>query len=165
MTDIGTQILPSDVDASLPPGVHPHDRGGADWTPPLGDEQGQSWKPAAVKPFDIPNSHAIAVWQRATTDWATTAFTLNSANGTIAIAGRLVGRLSITLWVPASASHGIQFSEDRGTIDQGLGTPLNPGDSISIPSEGPVYAGCQAGQTAGTIYILDLFNVAAPVPE
>ena len=147
----------------LPPGVHPYDQAGDEWSPPQG-VQGQQWQPGRA-PFSVPNANAVPVWQRATTDWSTAALTLNSTNGTQQIAGRVTGRMSVTIWVPGIASHGIQFSQDRGAVDNNAGTPLNPGDSVTINSEGPVYAGCQSGQTAGTVYVLDLFNVTAPVPE
>lgn len=154
------EMMPAD----LPPGMHPYDQAGAEWSPSQG-LQGQGWSPAASKPFDVPNANAVPVWERATTDWSTIALTLNSANGTQMVAGRVVGRKNVTLWVPGTATLGCVFSSDRGAIDNGGGTPLNPGDSITIGSEGPVYAGCQSGQTSGTVYVMDLFNVAAPVPE
>jgi hypothetical protein len=150
----------------LPAGLHPLDQSGPEYRPQIGD-QPQAWKPG-TQPFAVPNSHAVAVWERATNDWAGTAWTLaltGATNGTMQIAGRIAGRKSVTIWVPSSASHGVQIAPSRGQCDNNAGVVLNPGDSITIGSEAPVYAAVISGQTAGTCNVLDLFNVPTPRPE
>ena len=106
--------------------------------------------------FATPNGQAVPVWQRASSDWSTFPFT--SISGTVQIAGTLGGRFAVTVWVPATSAHGVQIAPNRSQCDNNGGTPINPGDSVTIMSEGTVYAAPQSGQTTGTVYVVDLFN-------
>lgn len=154
MTDTASQMA---VTAELPPGVHPMDPSGTPEPSPVGTDIGQAWTPGE-KPFGVPNARAVPVWERATTNFAVKALNVTT---TLPAAGRLVGRRSVSLWVPGTASQGVQFSSDRGSVDSGAGVPLNPGDSITIGSEAAVYVGPIDGQTSGTVYVLDLYNALA----
>ena len=155
-----------DVDlTALPGGVHPGDQSGKDWEPPGSVDPGvQEWRPGK-KPFDTKPGLAIPVWERATEEFAEQVLNLSSGMNAIAAAGRETGRKSVTLWVPSIASYGCQFSRIRGKVDNGNGMPLNPGDSITIGSEAPVYVGVQTGQSTGVVYVLDLMNPSSSIPE
>ena len=146
--------LPSEQ--ALPPGVHPYDQTGPEFSPAPAP-QGQTFT-TGTKAFSVPHAEAIPVWERATTNFATKNLTLGA---TTQVAGRLPGRKSVTLWVPGTAAQGVQFSNNRGDVDSGNGTPLSPGDSVTIGSEAAVWAGPLSGQTSGTVYTLDLYNALA----
>jgi hypothetical protein len=148
---------------ALPPGVHPLDQSmpAAEYVPGPA-EQGKAYTQGR-RPFATPNGEAVPVWQRATTDWSTFAFT--SISGTVQIGGKVGGRFAISVWVPTTAALGVQIGALRSQCDNSGGTPLNPGDSVTIMSEAPVFAAPQIGQTTGTVYVMDFFNTDVSGPK
>jgi hypothetical protein len=155
---------PAPANRSLPQGAHPLDKSvptvpgqmvDTDKVAAEGDlgAQGQRRKP----PWDTENEQAVPVYQRAAHDWSANQYTL-SAKNIIQIAGRLRGCLTTVVWVPTAAASGCVISPDEGDITQGAGVTLSPGDSIELPTEGPVWAGVIDGNANGTVYVARFFN-------
>jgi hypothetical protein len=123
--------------------------------------------PKGHKQFDTENGDAIAVYQRAAHDWDSGAITLGSGTaGPVMVVGRQRGRLATTLWVPAkdangNVPNGVIIASTQGEI-QGAGYPivLNVGDSLTINSEGAVFASVIAGNTTGLVFFKTEYNPA-----
>ena len=165
MTDVEVDYgahADAELGYGLPPGQHPLDRsGGIEYNPGGSTEAAPARR--GVAPFSTPNGRAIPVYQRAAEQGAEQAFTVNSTSGSVTLCGRVPGRLVVTIWVPSTASQGVQWSYNRATVDIGLGLVLSPGDSYSSPCEAPIYAAPIAGQSTGTVYVADLYNPSSPV--
>jgi hypothetical protein len=154
---------PLDFTTELPQGVHPRDSSvpivpgqplDADSIAAEGNLGPQGHRTSA--PWGTSNEEAFPVNQRAASQWSANQYTLGATP--IQLAGKLRGRTSVIIWVPASASHGCVVAPEEGDITQGAGITLSPGDSIELPTEGAVWAGVIVGQTTGTVYVVQLFN-------
>lgn len=142
---------------TLPPGVHPQDMSGPDMAvgpsdlPPV-YEQGSA-------PFSVPNKDALPVFERASRSGnALVVYVNDNQGGTARAVGRLKGRKAVMLWVSSSATTGVMVDFIEGKLQAGGGVPLNPGDSITLPTEASIYVGLQAGQTSGSVNVIELFN-------
>jgi hypothetical protein len=157
---------------TLPQGVHPLDQsvpavpGGAllehDQPPsavgPLGPQSARRQKPWATV-----NEDALPVNQRSAHDWTANAYTLNATAGEafspIQLGGRLRGCVSTVVWVPTTSTNGVIISPDQGDIQLGAGITLNPGDSIEIVSEAPVWGGVIPGNAkGGPVQVVRTYN-------
>jgi hypothetical protein len=147
--------------APVPAGIHPLDQSSPlvngkivtkDGPPGTGEGLGRQGE-RTVKPWNTENEDAFPVYQRAAHDWSANRYTLSQVTGEmpspIQLAGRLRGCVSTVVWVPSSSALGVIISPDQGDIQQGAGVTLNPGDSIEISSEGPVWGGVIPGNTTG----------------
>lgn len=157
MTDTATQ---------LPQGVHPRDNSvpvvpgsplDAD-TPISLDAPLEAQGTPGTPPWSTANEEAFPVNQRSAHEWSANSYTLSSTVGPIQLAGRRKGQVSVTVWVPASAAHGIVISPLEGDIQQGAGVELDPGDSITLETEAAVWGGVIVGQTSGTANVVVLYN-------
>ena len=86
---------------------------------------------------------AVPVNERASESHNTRAFSINA---TSMLVGRRAGRKYVVLSVPttfngATNANGVQVSDTRAYIDANAGYQLNPGDSLEIDSEAPVWVG------------------------
>ena len=145
---------------TLPPGVHPQDRR-SPTTPVVPTPTPAGEAPRTRPPFSVPPGRAMGVFQRASGDFSLNRFTINPTSGTggvVRAAPRTRGRVSVTVWVPSTASHGVVVAEDQGKAQLHSGAVLNVGDSITISTEAPVYVGLITGQTTGTFQVLELNN-------
>ncbi len=114
--------------------------------------------------FDTANEQAIPVWERSSEDHQTNAVHLGA--GSFQLVGRRRGRKYVVLAVPStltaggvgSTPLGCQVSHDRNNVDVGLGYQLNPGDSLEIDSEAPVYVGPLPGNTTGYVQYSEALN-------
>lgn len=154
----------TDLTAELPPGTHPRDA-----SVPLVPGQAIDSDNAGIdgnalaeqgtrrsKPWGTDNESAFPVNQRSSSQWSANAYTLSG--NPIQLAGKLKGCVSTTIWVPATASHGIVIAPEEGDITQGAGVELDPGDSITLDTEAAVWGGVIVGQTTGTCQVVRLFN-------
>lgn len=149
----------------LPIGVHPGDNSvplvpgqplehNQPVSPVEPGAQGERRRP----PWDTDNEEALPVFMRAAHDWSIRTFTLNSTTGPIVVASRLKGCQSTILWVPATAALGCVIAPTQGELNNGAGGTLNPGDSIELATEGPVYGGVIGANATGTLYVVRTFN-------
>jgi hypothetical protein len=155
----------TDFTTGLPPGVHPLDNSvpvvpgmpiDAD-TPINQDGPGAQGK-TRTAPWSTDNEQALPVYQRAASEWSANSYTLNSTSGPIQLAGKRKGQVSVTVWVSATASHGVVISPNQGDIQQGAGIELDPGDSITLDTEAAIWGGVIVGQTAGSVNVVVLYN-------
>ena len=160
------------TDTFLPPGIHPRDpsvdySGGTLPTdmPAPHDLAGNRFATTHRRPFDTNPAEALAVWQRASSDWTARVVSVDAnSGGTALVVGRQRGRGSVTVWVPSTLPNGtspngvvIAASEDEAQSAMG-GVALNPGDSITINTEGPVYAGLIGANTTGACQVVVDYN-------
>lgn len=141
----------------LPPGVHPTDPRfpAAPVIPPATAIQ----PPTSTRPpFDVPNGKAMGVFQRSASDWSARTITLTAKETSVQAAGRLKGRESVTLFVPATATNGVVVARTKGTAQLHGGVPLAVDGSITIRSEAPVYVGLLSGKTTGKVCVVETFN-------
>ena len=125
-------------------------------------------EPKALEPiFETLSKSSVPVIQRAAEDLVAGSLYFNSSQGNPQLFGRRRGRRSVTLSVPtaylnsagaAVTVSGIQWAHQRGLVENGSGFQLNPGDSVTIESEGPVFVGPLPGQSAGVIQWLEVFD-------
>lgn len=158
---------PSDI--GLPPGVHPQDSTTADDMSVAADMPQQLWA-AGRKPFDISNDKALAVFQRAASDWSARLISVTTNFPFVQAVGRRPGRVSVTFSVPSKLADGttpaagVLLASDDGELSQafnvGTGSVyvLNVGDSVTIESEASVHVGLIKGQTQGWVQVVDLWN-------
>jgi hypothetical protein len=109
-------------------------------------------------PWGTDNEEAFPVNQRAASEWSANSYTLNSTGGPIQLAGKRKGQVSVTVWVPSSATHGVVISPNQGDIQQGAGIELDAGDSITLDTEAAIWGGVIVGQTAGSVNVVVLYN-------
>jgi hypothetical protein len=79
--------------------------------------------------------------------------------------GRRVGRKYVVLSCPttyngASNTTGFQVSDTRAYVDANAGYQVNPGDSIEIDTEAPVWVGVLNGNSTGVVQWSEVFNPA-----
>lgn len=144
-------------DAQLPVGVHPMDMRGPDITTPVTPDVATPPANLGVPPWSVPNDEAIAVYQRASHDWAGRSLTIS---GPVSLVGRTRGRLTIIVWVASSATESILLGPDEGTVTGGGGITLAPGDSLPLPTEAPVWAAPATAGTSVTVNYVVLVNPA-----
>ena len=160
----------------IPPGVHPHDRSIA-----VGDLERYSDNPVhhdtagnryttGRKHFGIDNGEAVPVFERSSSNFTAGSTQVNSSNGgTSIVAGRVLGRKSMTIWVPttwtnpsgtSTSPNGVVFGETEGELQSGGGAQLNPGDSITLDTEAPIWIGLIPGKTSGVVQYMATYNPA-----
>lgn len=148
----------------LPAGVHPLDNSVPitdPWPPsetPISTTEPPTSAPTRPAPWSIENEEALAVYQRAAQGGAVRQITLSATNPVVQAVGRLKGRVQVTLWVDSGATFGVAWGFNEGDVQQGVGVPLNVGDSVTLPCEAAVWIGLQSGQTTGRVNVLDLYN-------
>lgn len=149
------------VPAGLPPGVHPSDpsvpwdggRLDEDLTVPL-DTFGQKYD-KGQKPWGTGNGDALPVWERASHDFTADTITVTVSTQ---IVGRQPGRKNVTLSVAATGVNGVIFAPTQGEVDQLAGITINPGESRTISTEAPVWAGPLSGNSTGTVQVMCEIN-------
>lgn len=106
------------------------------------------------------NATAFPVVQRSSSDYNAKAVVLSVGAQALQILGRVVGRMNITLSVPTTFTNpiggtitpaGVMFSTDPGNLQSGDGYQLNPGDSITISTEAPVWVSLLPGNTSTAV--------------
>jgi len=122
------------------------------------------------KAWGTDNADAIMVFERASSDFTAGVISINAQNGNTAIiVGRQKGRKSVTIWVPStytnssgtsSTPNGVTVAQTEGEIQNNAAVQLNPGDSITINTEAPIWAGVLPGQTTGICQFLVEYNPA-----
>ena len=120
-------------------------------------------QPVVSSRFNTDNEQAIPVWERSSEGHRTVSVTVSE---TTQLVGRRRGRKYVALSVPTSVTrggvattpNGVQVSHDRNSIDVGIGYQLNPGDSLEIDSEAPVYVGPLPGLTSGVVQYSEALN-------
>jgi hypothetical protein len=145
----------------LPPGVHPNDPSVA-WSggplheaPTVPPDRPETHYQRGQQPFSQDNSQALPVFERAAHDWTGNTWVLTQ---TRQVAGRQVGRKSVTLWNKSSSATSVFFAPVEGEVDQGQALSLDPGDSITIPTEAPVYAGPGPLVASCTVQVMATYN-------
>lgn len=162
------QQPPTAPHSDLPPGAHPNDPSGVDGDIVGHGEETSPPKRTRKAPFSTSNADAFAFFERSAADWRSNVVGVNTNNGgTASVVGRLPGRRSVTLWIPASVvvggalvttTNGVLFAATEGELQNGNGTFLGVGDSITIESEASVAIGLVPGTTQGYVQYLDLFD-------
>jgi hypothetical protein len=83
--------------------------------------------------------------------------------------GRRKGRRSVTLACPTAMLNlagsavtvvGFQFSHNRGVVDNNSGFQVNPGDSVEVDAEAPLFVSPLPGNTYGCIQWIETFDAA-----
>jgi hypothetical protein len=153
--------------SGLAPGVHPNDPSG---TERFAEAQEAPASHVRVRraPFSIPSGEAMPVFQRSAHDWRSGVVGVNTNNGgTAGVVGRLAGRRSLTLWIPTkvvvggslvTTTDGVMYAATEGELQNGGGTYLGLGDSVTIEAEASVTIGLAPGSTQGYVQYLDLFD-------
>jgi hypothetical protein len=111
------------------------------------------------------------VFERSAHDWRGAVVVVSTTSPAAQVVGRLPGRRSVTLWVPATltiagtvvtVANGVLVAATEGELFQagGGGIQLNVGDSLRIESEAPVWVGLIPGDSPGYVQFLELFNPA-----
>lgn len=147
----------------LPPGVHPRDPSAATAADPLAapyDLPGERAVERGRPPFPTENDAALPIFQRADHDWTGNRYQVDTNNaGTVQLCGRQKGRSSVTLVVPSAAAQGVVIGPTEDEVINNLSSPqLVPGQSLTLPTEAPVWAGVIPGQTSGTVDVYITFN-------
>ena len=160
----------------IPAGVHPHDRSipGDELArysdnPAHHDTPGNRYT-TGRKNFGTDNGEAFPVFERASSDFNAGRVSVGTSNGgTSIVVGRVRGRKSITIWIPttwtnpggtSTSPNGVTIGQTEGELQSGAGIQLNPGDSITIDTEAPVWAGLIPGKTTGVLQYLTTYNPA-----
>jgi hypothetical protein len=107
-----------------------------------------------------PHTEAVPVWERASESHSTRALSFNT---TAMVVGRRPGRKYVVLSCPttyngAANTLGVQVSDTRAYVDAGAGYQLNPGDSLEIDTEAPVWVGPLTGNASGVVQWSECFN-------
>ena len=123
-----------------------------------------------AKYFGTANFEAVPTFERASHDFTAGQVQVGSYNGgTSIVVGRQAGRKNVTIWVPTSYINaagvtisnplGVVIGQTEGEIQiPGNGVQLNSGDSITIATEAPIWAGLLYGQTSGFCQYLVEYN-------
>ncbi|MDE1881979.1 MAG: hypothetical protein KGI89_15705, partial [Euryarchaeota archaeon] len=108
-----------------------------------------------------PRRDSVPVVERATSSYSARGFQITNANPYVMLSGRRRGRKWITLAVPSSyiapggttssTPLGVMIAEDPNAIVAGVGYQLNPGDTLTIDSEAPIWAGVLPGNATGYV--------------
>jgi hypothetical protein len=121
------------------------------------------------KRWAVDNGDALAVYERGAGSFTAGNIVVNTYNGgTSIVVGRQKGRKNVTISVPAtytasdgtsSTPNGVAIAETEGELQLiNGGFQLNPGDSITISTEAPVWAGLLPGKTIGILQYLVEYN-------
>lgn len=134
-------------------GTHPADRTGPEFspaveTPPIPLALGHS-------PWGTANAEALPVYQRAAAKWAGSQWTVSQATQ---VATEQRGRVRVILWVPSTASHGVVVGADQAAVLGVNALELDAGDSLTLDTEGTVWAAPISDQTSGTVCVVVLIN-------
>jgi hypothetical protein len=139
------------------PGVHPQDRSGAD--APVGPQDQAPSYATAPAPFSVPNKDALPVFERSARNGSALVVPISQhQGGTARAVGRLKGRKAVMIWVSSTATAGCMLDFSEGRLQGGGGVPLNPGDSVTLPTEASVYVGLQPGDSSATVNVIELYN-------
>ena len=116
--------------------------------------------PATASARLTPHDQAVPVFERAALSHSTRAVSVSS---TSMLLGRRPGRKYVVLSCPttyngATNANGFQVSDTRAYIDANAGYQVNPGDSIEIDSEAPVWVGLLGTNTTGVVQWSEVFN-------
>jgi len=160
----------------IPVGVHPLDRSipgdqlaRYSDSPVHHDTAGNRYT-TGRKNFGTDNGEAFPVFERASSDWTAGSVVVGTNNGgTSIVVGRVRGRKTVTVWVPSTwtnpggtstTPNGVVIGQTEGELQSGAGAQLNPGDSITIGTEAPVWAALIPGKTSGVVQYLVEYNPA-----
>jgi hypothetical protein len=155
--------------SDLPAGVHPKDRaepvgpGFGSNNPVPADQPIGAYK-LGTAPFSTDNDEALATFTRASSDWSARIVVVDAnAAGTAIVAGRRKGRTAVVLSVPTTLGTGatplgVIVGPTEDDVLSYLGYVLNVGDSLTLETEGPVYAGLISGKTTGAVQAVEFFN-------
>ncbi len=163
MSDLPVGVHPKDMAIPIP--THTGDMVGLDSNAAAPLAEGPSTAQTARRlRFASDNGDALGVFERASHEWAPRIWILSSNDEPKQIVGRQVGRKDITLWVPATLPSGSPLGVMIGRYpedcynDNITGIVLNPGDSLTIETEAPVYAAVIPGNSLGNLYSITAFN-------
>lgn len=160
------EIIDRTVPYALDPGAPMRD---LDLTTPVPAAGNRREYETGMKRWGTDNAEAIHVFERASSDFTAESIYVSSNSYGFQLVGRVKGRKSVTIWVPTSytnavgtvvSSTGVVIAEVQGKAEQGNGIQLNPGDSISISTEAPIYVGLLPGQTVGNCQYVVEYNPA-----
>jgi hypothetical protein len=156
----------------LPPGAHPNDpsvAGGlyhGDNPVPQDQAYGLGQAPTGRPPWSTDNDEALGVFQRGSDSWDGGLIVVDAnGSGTAQVIGRQKGRCAVKLWVPTALNgvatvYGVMLSPNQSELENPIpgGFQLNPGDSIVIETEAPVYAGLIGTNPLGHVQWIVLSN-------
>lgn len=127
-------------------------------------------EPKAPEPFfALDTKDTVPVIQRAAEDHIDGALYFGSQTGSFQIGGRRKGRRHFTLWCPSAWTTpagatvtplGFQFGDVRSKVDNNAGAQINPGDSITIESEGAIWIAVLPGQSYGIVQYMEVFDTS-----
>lgn len=156
-------ITTTGIDA-LPPGVHPMDPSSFSGDPLAApqDTPDPKWTTTTKPQFGTENGDATATFQRSDHEWTGNRIVVDTNNaGTVQLCGRQKGRSSVTLIVPLTATAGVVIGPTEGEVLNSASCPvLTPGQTLTLPTEAPIWAGVIPGQTTGTVDVFVTFNPA-----
>lgn len=149
------------VDAQLGIGVHPYDPS-VDMTQPYNNEAPVAEAPVLApqrgsKPYQARNVDAVPVFERSSEKWTAQTLTLNNAEP-LQIAGKQKGRKELIVFVPNTAAAGVIIAPTPGEVSMFQGVQLDPGATLTLKTEAPVYAGLISGQTSGIVCTVATIN-------
>lgn len=168
----GAYSLGADTLVAPPTGVHPNDLSeplgpgfgsGAPTPPDTAGDRFTTGKP----PWKTANKDATPVFERASHDFTVQIVAVNSAieGGTAIACGRQKGRKSVTLSVPTVlpsgvVPFGVTFAPDQDAVQAGINAAgvLNPGDSVTINTEAPVWLGLIGANLTGWCQVVIEYN-------
>lgn len=122
--------------------------------------------PKVEAKFSVESHEAVPTFERAATSHNTR--NLLVGVGATALVLRRVGRKYIVLSCPTTFTNyagvtstplGFQVTDDRAVIETGQGYQVNPGDSIEIDTEGPVFVGPLPGNTSAYVQYSEAYSV------
>ena len=118
--------------------------------------------------FDVNNAEALGVFERSAQDFNAGALVLDTGTSSALLTGRAKGRKNITLSIPTTFTNangvvitpaGVIIGSDRGSVDAYQGFQLNPGDSVTISTEAPLYVGLiRNGVAAAVVQFIEEVN-------
>jgi len=138
-------------------------------TSPIGLDHAGNQYQTAGKRWSVDNADALAVFERASSNFTAGQIVVNTYNGgTSIVVGRQKGRKNVTISVPStytaadgttSTPNGVAIAETEGELQLiNGGFQLNPGDSITISTEAPIWAGLLPTDTTGLVQYLVEYN-------
>jgi hypothetical protein len=152
--------------SNLPSGIHPLDpsvpyvSGDLDSNNPVGvpqEKAGNKFKTGQPS-FNTDSEDALAVFQRASQAWSGNSYSLSGAQP---IVGRQKGRIEVHIWVSSTSALGVQIAPSASEVEATVGEIiLNPGDSITLATEAPVWAAPIPGNATGSVNVVVIFNPA-----
>jgi hypothetical protein len=159
-------VAPYPAEDSVPLGESQEGQG-----PAPADTYGDRYK-TGTKRFAGDSGKAVPVFQRAATDANFGAISVGlTSGGTALVVNRQKGRVSVTLSVPltytnaagvVSSPNGVVIATLEGEAQTaGSCFQLNPGDSITVATESPIWAGLIPGNTTGVVQWFVEYNPAA----